>query len=169
MAAGIAFPGFITTCKPCLRSTLLESWLTDISAVLAFILLLLISVSTPVFKQLYFLRVVLSDDKAFESSPSTLILGTLGYCTTFPDVSSANANGFFTNGPGDSGCTPAKLGYQLDHTLFTDGDVWGIDTEYLSKAVVKGLTYLLFLQPLGQSVWLNHAHAHLANLTPFFI
>lgn len=147
MAAGIAFPGFITTCKsspncsPCIP-------LTVLFPVIAFALLLLNSISTPIFKQLYFLKVVLSDAGAAKVSPSALLLGALGYCIS-GDASSAFSP--FHDGTNASGCTPAKLGYKLDYRLFTDGEVWGINMDNMSKAVVKALTYLLFLQPLGES------------------
>jgi hypothetical protein len=49
-----------------------------------------------------------------------------------------------------TGCTSAKIGYDLDYDLFSDGEIWGIDTGDLSKSVVKGLTYLLVFQPLGE-------------------
>ncbi|KAI5449046.1 hypothetical protein NCC49_005657 [Naganishia albida] len=130
MAAGIAFPGFITT-------------------FIAFTLLLLNSISTPIFKQLYFLRVYLTDPGAAKLSPSALLLGTLGYCVS-GDASSVFSP--FHDGTNASGCTPAKVGYKLDYRLFVDGEVWGISMDGMSKVVVKGLTYLLFLQPFATAI-----------------
>jgi hypothetical protein len=43
------------------------------------------------------------------------------------------------------------VGYKLDYRLFVDGEVWGFKMDKMSKVVVKGLTYLLFLQPFGES------------------
>lgn len=147
MAAGIAFPGFITTCKPLLHNPL-EHLVTAKPPVIAFTLLLLNSISTPIFKQLYFLRVYLTDPGAAKLSPSALLLGTLGYCVS-GDASSVFSP--FHDGTNASGCTPAKVGYKLDYRLFVDGEVWGISMDGMSKVVVKGLTYLLFLQPFGES------------------
>jgi hypothetical protein len=125
-------------------------------------LLLLNSISTPIFKQLYFLKVVLSDAGIAKVSPSALLLGALGYCIS-GDASSAFSP--FHDGTNASGCTPAKLGYKLDYRLFTDGEVWGINTDNMSKAVVKALTYLLFLQPLGEPSWIPIGETTKTDLT----
>lgn len=71
--------------------------------------------------------------------------GTLGYCMSEAAVSVvAGVNGT------TSGCTPTKLGYNLDYNLFMDGAVWGTGDVDIRHSVVKGLTYMLFLQPLGE-------------------
>lgn len=110
-------------------------------------LLVLTTISTPVAKDLYFLQVQTSATAS--TSSSTLRLGTLGYCLS--GVAST-ALSSVTNGTMTNGCTAIKLGYTLDSSLFTDGEVWGINVGNLGDSVVKGLTYLLALQPIGKSI-----------------
>lgn len=114
--------------------------------VTALVLLVLTTVSTPVVKDLYFLQVETSGSAS--SLASTLRLGTLGYCLT--GVAST-ALSSITDEELTNGCTAAKLGYALDSTLVTDGRVFGLNIGNLSDSVVKGLTYLLVLQPIGKS------------------
>ncbi|GHJ90324.1 hypothetical protein NliqN6_6726 [Naganishia liquefaciens] len=125
MWAGIAFPGFFLTLA-------------------ALVLLVLTTVSTPVVKDLYFLQVETSGSAS--SLASTLRLGTLGYCLT--GVAST-ALSSVTDEELTNGCTAAKLGYALDSTLVTDGEVFGLNIGNLSDSVIKGLTYLLVLQPIA--------------------
>lgn len=112
-------------------------------------LLFLITISTPIAKDLYFLG-VRSGGNTASTSASVMRLGTLGYCLTdgtVPVVSSA------TNAT-TSGCTASKLGYNLDYGLFKSGAVWDISDVDISDSVLKGLTYMLVLQPIGELPWL---------------
>ncbi|KAJ9099233.1 hypothetical protein QFC21_004113 [Naganishia friedmannii] len=73
---------------------------------------------------------------------ATLRLGTLGYCLS-GNSSTAQDSAQMT------GCTSAKIGYDLGYSIFSDGEIWGLETGDLSKTVRKGLTYLLVFQPLA--------------------
>lgn len=116
----------------------------------ALVLLVLTTVSTPVVKDLYFLQVKTSG--SLSDYASTLRLGTLGYCLNgvAETLLSAVADDTTTNG-----CTAAKLGYTLDTGLLSDGEALGINLGGLSNSVVKALTYLLVLQPIGESKGLS--------------
>lgn len=107
-------------------------------------LLFLTTISTPIAKDVYFLEVGPSG-KDSSSSTNMLRLGTLGYCLTDAAVSVVSMADATT-----SGCTPSKLGYSLDYNLFKSGEVWGTEYIDISHSVLKSLTYMLILQPIGK-------------------
>jgi hypothetical protein len=146
MFAGIAFPGFFLTREYACGFSAVDRTDFLFSLVAALVLLVLATVSTPVVKDIYFLQVETSG--SLSSYASTLRLGTLGYCLSGAAETALTA---FTNSTLTNGCTAAKLGYTLDSDLFTDGEVLGLDLGGLSTSVVKALTYLLVLQPIGKS------------------
>jgi hypothetical protein len=132
----------------CVRLRLWSIVRTDLPSlvVVALMFLVLTTISTPVAKDLYFLQVQTTGN--LSSPASTLRLGTLGYCVLGGESSTLS---FVTNGTLANGCTARKLGYTLDSSLFTDGNVLGVNVADLGNSVVKGLTYLLVLQPIGTS------------------
>ncbi|ORY56812.1 SUR7/PalI family-domain-containing protein [Leucosporidium creatinivorum] len=87
----------------------------------ATVLLIVVSVSTPIWESVYFLK---ADIVGGGSSTNGLIkLGQWGYCV-------------------GSACSKSKLGYDLDAiTTATDGQV--------SASIVHGLTYALVLNPIA--------------------
>ncbi|GAA5841088.1 hypothetical protein JCM9279_000534 [Rhodotorula babjevae] len=89
----------------------------------ATVLLVLVSVSTPLLKTFYFLDATISSG----SIKGTVKLGTFGYCV-------------------GSKCTSAKLGYQLDVA-----SLLGINGKLgdLSDSVLKWATYCLVLHPVA--------------------
>ncbi len=144
MGAAIAFPGFILTLA-------------------SFILLLLNTLSVPIIKSLYFLSIYVNNNNTSLSSIATvsgsLNLGTLGYCSTGIDatVTSTSINSIFggssgvTNGTTEiliaAGCTSAKLGYQLDSSLFsTLESVAGVNLSGIDTSLIKSLSYVMVLQ-----------------------
>ncbi|BGP31106.1 hypothetical protein JCM10296v2_002870 [Rhodotorula toruloides] len=93
----------------------------------ATILLVLVSVSVPLLKSIYFLKAFISTSVGGTKISGTVTLGTWGYCV-------------------DGTCTSAKLGYSLDVAeLFgVNGKIVGIST-----SVLKWITYLLILHPIA--------------------
>ncbi|GAA6004750.1 hypothetical protein JCM11491_002216 [Sporobolomyces phaffii] len=89
----------------------------------ATVLLILVSVSTPLLKSIYFLEANLSTG----GFSGTVRLGAWGYCV-------------------DDTCTSAKLGYSLDIAGLLDinGRLSGI-----SNSVLKWVTYLMILHPIA--------------------
>ncbi|GAA5868181.1 hypothetical protein JCM8547_003371 [Rhodosporidiobolus lusitaniae] len=94
----------------------------------ATVLLILVSVSTPLIKGLYFLKANLDISVGSTDISGDVTLGTWGYCVS-------------------GTCTDPKLGYSLDiASLFdVDGEVLGIKT----NSVLKWITYLLILHPIA--------------------
>lgn len=122
MVAAIAFPGFLLTLA-------------------AVVLLILTTVSTPIWKQLYFLSI---HGASSTDASGSLRLGTLGYCSDLA----------ITGVTLTSGCSKTKLGYALDSSLFSDvSDVTiaghTLDLTAWSSSLIKGLTYVLILQPIA--------------------
>ncbi|BGP23761.1 rim9 protein [Rhodotorula toruloides] len=91
------------------------------------ILLVLVSVSVPLLKSIYFLKASISTSVGGTNISGTVTLGAWGYCV-------------------DGTCTSAKLGYSLDVAqLFgVNGKIAGIST-----SVLKWITYLLILHPIA--------------------
>ncbi|ORY91666.1 SUR7/PalI family-domain-containing protein [Leucosporidium creatinivorum] len=90
----------------------------------ATVLLILVSVSVPILKSIYFLKA--------EISGVEITFGAWGYCSA-------------------SNCTTASLGYSLDlEQLFAFEGVSGISlTESIPTTLVKWLTYVLVLHPVA--------------------
>lgn len=89
-------------------------------------LLIVVSVSTPIWKSVYFLKATAGATVAGRSfSSSAIKLGQWGVCV-------------------GSKCSKAKLGYNLDFiTQNTSGDI------NVAGTLVKGLTYALVLNPIA--------------------
>ncbi|KWU41618.1 pali-domain-containing protein [Rhodotorula sp. JG-1b] len=96
----------------------------------ATVLLVLVSVSVPITKSIYFLKANITADVQGIDIKGTVTLGCWGYCV------------------GDT-CTPSKLGYNLDILkLFGEnGNIAGV-----SNAVLKWITYLLILHPIAAAL-----------------
>ncbi|GAA5894908.1 hypothetical protein JCM6882_008239 [Rhodosporidiobolus microsporus] len=93
----------------------------------ATVLLILVSVSTPLLKSIWFLRAELDLEVSGRTISGDATLGAWGYCV------------------GDT-CTSAKLGYSLDiaQLLGINGRIAGIST-----SVLKWITYLMILHPIA--------------------
>ncbi|BGP47082.1 hypothetical protein JCM10450v2_002934 [Rhodotorula kratochvilovae] len=93
----------------------------------ATVLLILVTVSTPLVKSLYFLKATIDTSVGNTDINGTVKLGTFGYCV-------------------GGTCTNAKLGYSLDiaELLGISGSLGG-----LSNSVLKWITYLLILHPIA--------------------
>ncbi|GAA6005152.1 hypothetical protein JCM10207_008524 [Rhodosporidiobolus poonsookiae] len=93
----------------------------------ATVLLVLVTVSTPLLKSIYFLKASIDVSVGSTDVSGEVTLGTFGYCV-------------------DSTCTDPKLGYSLDIASLLDinGSLSGI-----SNSVLKWITYLLILHPIA--------------------
>ncbi|GAA6052256.1 hypothetical protein JCM3770_007403 [Rhodotorula araucariae] len=93
----------------------------------ATVLLVLVTVSTPLLKSLYFLKATIDTTVGNTDISGTIKLGTFGYCV-------------------GGTCTVARLGYQLDiaKLLSVSGSLGS-----LSDSVLKWITYLLILHPIA--------------------
>ncbi|GAA5992744.1 hypothetical protein JCM10908_006912 [Rhodotorula pacifica] len=96
----------------------------------ATVLLVLVSVSVPITKSIYFLKANIVASVEGIDITGTVTLGCWGYCI------------------GDN-CTASKLGYNLDILkLFgSNGSISGV-----SNAVLKWITYLLILHPIAAAL-----------------
>ncbi|KAJ9116432.1 hypothetical protein QFC22_004874 [Naganishia vaughanmartiniae] len=119
--------------------------------VLASLLLLLTTVSTPIAKDLYFLQVTSNDSSTSDNSTSLvtaaiLRLGTLGYCLSGNSSTPVNSAHM-------TGCTSAKIGYDLNYGLFSDGEIWGIGTGDLAAvSALISLTFAFFAWCCGSRI-----------------
>ena len=79
--------------------------------------------------------------------------GTLGFCSSGIASLSADALGGLGIGSkviGPSGCTNARLGYDIPQSIFNALDeVPGVDISGIDRAVIKKLTFVLVLFPIG--------------------
>ena len=80
--------------------------------------------------------------------------GTFGFCSSGIASLSADALGGLGIGSkviGPSGCTSARLGYDIPQSVFNALDeVPGVDISGIDRAVIKKLTYVLVLFPIGK-------------------
>ncbi|GAA6029796.1 hypothetical protein JCM8097_001054 [Rhodosporidiobolus ruineniae] len=93
----------------------------------ATILLILVSVSTPLLKSIWFLKANIEVSVGSTDISGDVTIGAWGYCV-------------------DGTCTNAKLGYSLDiaSLLGVNGKIAG-----LSNSVLKWITYLFILHPIA--------------------
>lgn len=92
---------------------------------------ILVSVSTPIVKQIYFLQADLSVSVASVSIDGKVKLGVFGYCVEGIGTSAA--------------CQGPQLGYELD-----SDQVFGNSTRFsLPNSLIKWLTYALIIHPIA--------------------
>jgi hypothetical protein len=108
---------------------------------IAFLLLLLVSLSVPIIHSIYLLDVKAAVATGFGNigANSDIRFGVWGYC-----ISAIRETGFGISRTQAGRCSPKKLGYTFDSTLL---DVTGLDD--LGNVIVHGLTLVLILHPIA--------------------
>jgi len=105
----------------------------------AFILLLLISLSTPIIKSIYLLKLVVDSTGLGFTANGNLRAGVWGYC-----VSGLRVSVLGINRASASGCTKAKLGYRIDNAV---ARALGLDDDL--DRISKTITAVLVLHPIA--------------------
>jgi SUR7/PalI family len=103
--------------------------------------LILVSVSVPVDKSFYFLQAQFSASVNTLTLAGTATLGMWGYCIDTSGVPSQF-------GGNSLRCSNATLGYQIDANALFGVNVSSFIN--IPNSVVKPLTYVLILHPIGE-------------------
>ncbi|CAL1704896.1 unnamed protein product [Somion occarium] len=127
--------------------------LTPLLIFVAFLLLLLVSLSVPVIKSIYLFRLTANINASLLDSRATgsARFGVWGYCLSAIDVSII---GFNHNSPAQ--CSKAKLGYTFDNNVemvlrvngLTDDVSRAITTALVLHPIACGFTFLALLTSL---------------------
>jgi len=114
--------------------------LTPVFLFVAFLLLLLVTLSVPITKTIFLFRLTAAaSSKLLDSSASTsVVFGVFGYCTSGADVSIVGIN---HDTPAE--CSKRHLGYTFDSTVSEALHVSGLEND-----ISKGLTAVLALHPV---------------------
>ncbi|KAJ3843423.1 pali-domain-containing protein [Lentinula raphanica] len=109
---------------------------------IAFLLLLLVTLSVPIIKTIYLFALTASVSSLLESASSSVNFGVWGYC-----ISGVGVSGIFSDSSVITPeCSKAHLGYTLDSTVASALD---LDSNELVNVVSETTTAALVLHPIA--------------------
>ncbi|KAJ3742201.1 pali-domain-containing protein [Lentinula detonsa] len=108
---------------------------------IAFLLLLLVTLSVPIIKTIYLFTLTASVSSSLESASSSVKFGVWGYCISGVDVS-----GIFSDSVIAPECSKAHLGYTIDSTV---ASALNLDSNKLVHVVSETTTAALVLHPIA--------------------
>ncbi|KAK7021443.1 actin cortical patch SUR7/pH-response regulator pali [Favolaschia claudopus] len=149
--------------------------LTPFITCVVFLLLLLVSLSTPIIKGIFFLRLSAASSSTLlnSSARNSVTFGVWGYCASGEDIRI-----FGINHDAAKNCSGRHLGYTFDDTLQTTLGVSGFEGKSVSKALTASLslhpiaavlTFILFLISLFILRRNNHVALQSLSLIQFGI
>jgi len=108
---------------------------------IAFLLLLLVTLSVPIIKTIYLFNLSANVSTLLESGSGNIRFGVFGWCTSGLDVS-----GIVSDSVTAAECSKAHLGYTFDSTVASDLHV---DSNELANIISKTTTAVLVLHPIA--------------------
>jgi len=107
----------------------------------AFLLLLLVTLSVPIIKTIYLFNLSANVSTVLESASGSVKFGVFGYCTSGIDV-----GGIISDSVTPAECSKAHLGYTFDSTV---ASALHLDSNELVNIISKTTTAALVLHPIA--------------------
>ncbi|KAF9069908.1 actin cortical patch SUR7/pH-response regulator pali [Rhodocollybia butyracea] len=108
---------------------------------IAFLLLLLVTLSVPIIKTIYLFILSANVSSLLESASGSVKFGVFGYCTT-----GVNIGGIFSDSVSSAECSKAHLGYTFDSTV---ASALHLNSNELVNVISKTTTAALVLHPIA--------------------